>query len=91
LEKREPANPALDRYRRVAQILTGDPGADPADGVEWLAQLSHDLRVPRLLDLGVHQADYGDIITKTKTASSTKANPIQLTEAELEEILTKAG
>jgi alcohol dehydrogenase class IV len=91
LQEREPANPALDRYRRVAQILTGDAGAKPYDGVEWLAQLSHDLRVPRLSDLGIGQADFADIISKTKTASSTKANPIQLTEAELEEILVRAG
>jgi alcohol dehydrogenase class IV len=91
LQEREPANPALDRYRRVAQILTGHAGAKPYDGVEWLAQLSHDLRVPKLSDLGIRQADFADIISKTKTASSTKANPIQLTEAELEEILARAG
>lgn len=90
LQEREPASPALDRYRRVAQILTGNPGATSSDGVEWLAQLSHDLQVPRLSQLGIQSADFADIISKTKMASSTKANPIQLTEMELEEILVRS-
>ena len=39
---------ALDRYARVAQILTGRLDAAPEDGIQWAAQVCRTLRIPPL-------------------------------------------
>jgi alcohol dehydrogenase class IV len=90
LKERAADNPALSRYQQVAEILTGKPGARPEDGIAWVKDLAEALHIPGLGACGLAQADYPAVIEKTQAASSTKANPIRLTSAELEEILTMA-
>lgn len=83
MRSREPANPALGRYRAAAALLTGRPAASIEDGVEWLRETIALLNIPRLADLGVPSSAGADIVTKTRTASSTKGNPIALSDDEL--------
>ena len=90
LRQRLPRNPVLDRYAEVARIVTGAAGAAAEDGVAWVAALSADLGVPPLAAYGITRADAPILVEKTAVASSTKANPIVLTEAELTEILERA-
>src|SRR5213078_2209928 len=45
LRARVPGDMALERFREVAQIVTGDWGATPEDGVEWVRRLSRELAV----------------------------------------------
>jgi alcohol dehydrogenase class IV len=90
LEARMPASPALRRYDEVAQYLTGNPLADAGDGIAWVKELCEQLRVHPLADYGIAPLDFSLIVEKTSKASSTKANPIQLTNEELLAILEKA-
>ncbi len=90
LRQRQPQSPVLDRYAEVARIVTGAAGAAAEDGVAWVAALSADLGVPPLTAYGITRADAPTLVEKTAVASSTKANPIVLTQAELTEILERA-
>ncbi|MBK8417348.1 iron-containing alcohol dehydrogenase [Candidatus Villigracilis saccharophilus] len=84
---REPNHPALARYAEVAQILTGDKNATASDGVQWVSELVCDLNIPMLSVYGMTSEHFSDAVEKTLKASSTKGNPIILTEGELREIL----
>jgi alcohol dehydrogenase class IV len=87
LREREPANPALDRYVEAARILTGRRDATIELGIEWLRETVAMLNIPGLTAVGIRLDDVDDIVTKARTASSMKFNPIALTDAELHTIL----
>ena len=88
LDQREPNNPALQRYRDVAQIVTDQP--DPEALADWLIELIDMLGIPSLGSYGITRDDFPTIVAKSKNASSMKGNPITLTDAELTEILERA-
>ncbi len=90
LKDRDPSSPARDRYRRAAEILTGKPGAEAADGVEWVRALLGRLQVPPLAEYGLTRAGIPEVAAQAKRASSMKGNPVALTGKELEEILSRA-
>jgi alcohol dehydrogenase class IV len=90
LQQRTPNSPALPRYTEVARLLTGDPAAQAADGIAWVSDLVEALAIPRLAAYGIAPADFPEIVAKSHQASSMKANPIQLTAAELTDILRQA-
>jgi alcohol dehydrogenase class IV len=90
LKERQPQNPVIGRFNEVARLLTHNDRATIEDGVDWLKQLCADLRIPALASYGMGQADIAPLVQKSTAASSMKANPIQLTPAELGEILEKA-
>jgi len=81
---------ALDRYARVARILTGRPDAAPEDGVEWVAQVCRTLRIPPLGAYGIQPGHVAALVESAAKASSMKGNPIALTTDEMAEILTRA-
>ena len=56
----------------------------------WVAKLAADLNVPPLAACGVKTNDIPLIVERAAVASGTKANPIELTRAELAEILRRA-
>ena len=84
---REPNHYAIARYDEVAQILTGDKNASAFDGVKWVSDLVRDLNIPALSAYGLTRGRFSEAVDKTMKASSTKGNPIVLTEGELREIL----
>jgi alcohol dehydrogenase class IV len=90
LTNRQPEHPALARYSEIAQILKNDPGADAADGVNWVSKLVRDLNIPSLSSYGMGREHFSEAVEKTLKASSFKGNPILLTEAELMGILERA-
>ncbi|MEW6502721.1 MAG: iron-containing alcohol dehydrogenase [Chloroflexota bacterium] len=90
LQERNPNHPALGRFQTLAGWLVGHPEADVWQGVEWLEELCKDLGIPPLRDYGVQKRDFASIIEGAKRASSMKANPIELTDDELFQILEKA-
>ena len=90
LQERQPGSDALHRYDEVARILTGSDQAKAADGVAWVQELCQALQVPPLASYGMTPADLATVVEKSAVASSTKANPIQLTPDEMREILTRA-
>jgi alcohol dehydrogenase class IV len=83
-------HPALIRYVEVAQILTGDNIATASDGVNWVSDLVRALNIPSLSAYGMSVMDIPSAVEKTMKASSTKGNPIPLTDAELVGILEQA-
>ncbi|MDN6512020.1 MAG: iron-containing alcohol dehydrogenase [Acidipropionibacterium jensenii] len=85
--RRDFDNPALARYDTVAKLLTGRPEARAADGVEWLARIVADLRVPGLAALGLRRSQVDEAAEAAMRASSMKGNPIVLTHDEVAEII----
>lgn len=90
LADRAPDSPAAARYNEVAQLLTGNPDATVADGVDWINELCAELAVPGLATYGIEASHFPEIIAKSKNSSSMKGNPVELTEDELAEILERA-
>ena len=90
LQERAPDSPLAARYEEVARLLTGNPAASAEEGVAWVARLARDLDVPSLAACGVKAEHVPLIVERAAVASGTKANPIELTRAELAEILSRA-
>lgn len=90
LRGRDAANPALPRYEKVGRLLTQQNNATADDGVEWVSRLTSDLKIPRLGHYGLASDCIGDVVEKSRKASSMKANPIVLTTDELSAVLAAA-
>lgn len=73
-EMNEKLAPNRERFAEVRRIVP---------------DLTLGLNVKRLRELGVRQAEFPVIIEKAKAASSMKANPVLLTDAQLREILER--
>jgi alcohol dehydrogenase class IV len=56
----------------------------------WVKNLCQTLQVESLAHLGLNRADLPAVVAKSQISSSMQGNPIQLTEAELLEILNQA-
>ena len=87
LQARAPESPMAGRYDEIARLLTGRADARAKDGVEWVRELTAALGVPPLGACGVEPSDIPLIVERAAVASGTKANAIELTRAELAEIL----
>ena len=90
LRERAPEHPALPRLTEVAVLLTGRPDARPTDAIDWLQALTTTLSIPGLASYGLEQADIATAVTAAQQASSMRGNPIELTDAEVTEIVTRA-
>ena len=90
LRLRAPDSVALRRYDEIGCLLTGSPEARATDGLAWLTDLNKTLNVPALSSLNIPRESIPDIANKAAKASSMKANPIELTQPELEAILEAA-
>ena len=90
LRERLPDSPALVRYEQAARLLTADPAARAEEAAAWLQSICADLEIPSLSHYGLTSDDFPLLIEKAQRASSMKGNPIELTPAELEEILQLA-
>lgn len=91
LREREPESAALDRYGEIARLLTGDDAASAEDGAEWVRLLVRKLRVPGLSKYGIGPEHVADVVAKAARASSMKANPVELTAAELARVMESAA
>jgi len=89
---REPNNPALVKYCRVAEILCAAtfPDTDIACTalVDLLADWTRALNLPRLCEFGVGPDGLDDIVAHSR-GSSMQTNPICLTDEEIRTILTR--
>lgn len=91
LRERAPTSAALARYGIVAGLLTGRADASADDASEWLSALVIDLNVPRLGSYGFGPEHVAELVEKAANASSMRANPIELTAAELASIIQSAS
>jgi alcohol dehydrogenase class IV len=87
LAERAPEHPARARYAELGLLLAG---AEADTGIRWLEAAASDLGIPGLRAYGVSETDFATIIARTAAASSTRANPIVLTDDELRDVLERA-
>jgi alcohol dehydrogenase len=85
LRRRQPESPALERLANIGRWLAGDPR--PEAPAEWTGSLAEDLRIPRLSEYGLTAAMIPQVVEGSARASSTRANPIVLTDDEIAAIL----
>jgi alcohol dehydrogenase class IV len=90
LRCRAPGSIALGRYDEIGRLLTGSPDALATDGLGWIINVTKTLNVPALSSFGIPKEAIPEIASKAGKASSMKANPIELTQPELEAILEAA-
>lgn len=90
MHKREPGNPALAKYRHVAEILCKQHFNDPEIAfnalIDLLARWTEELTLPRLSHYGLQPAGLDKVIAHCR-GSSMKTNPIVLTDDEIRQIL----
>ncbi len=90
MQQREPDNPALEKYARLATILCNRKFRERDDAYAALIKLLDDwtegMQLKRLGAYGVQQQDFAHI-TRNSRGSSMKTNPIVLTDAEIERML----
>jgi alcohol dehydrogenase class IV len=84
------ATRTLDCFAHVARLVTGDPGASPEQGVEWLAALVTDLGIPGLKVHGIVEEDAPAIAAQALRSSSMKGNPVALSLDDLTLIVQAA-
>jgi alcohol dehydrogenase class IV len=90
LRARAAGSDALRRYETVARILTENPDATPEHGVAWVGELCRKLKIPPLRTYGVSGSDIPALVQKAAQASSMKANAIELTGGELQDVIGRA-
>ena len=90
LRAREPGHPAVRRMAELGPLLTGDPAAGAEEAIAWLHALAADLAVPGLGEIGLDAAGVPAVVSAAQRASSMRANPVELTDAEVAEILTRS-
>jgi alcohol dehydrogenase class IV len=90
LESRHAGHVAIERYIEIAQIVTGDKNASLRDGLKWVSDLVSELNIPPLSAHGMNESHIPEAVEKTLNASSTKGNPIVLSEGELRDVLERA-
>lgn len=87
-------HPKLERMAQVGRWLTGrnELGRDQAigHGIDAIRRLAEEFGIPRLGELGLNTTDYPALVADSKTGSSMKFNPVQLTNAQLEWALEQA-
>lgn len=82
----------LRRFEEAARLMTNNPQATLEDGILWLHALLRDIDIPPLASLchGLDEKLFKDIVAATQTASSTRGNPLKLSDERLEDILRRA-
>jgi alcohol dehydrogenase class IV len=90
MHAREPANPALEKYTRLAGLLCGTRFPDARKAHDALIELLENwvrrLGIPRLGRYGVEENDFERIVANSR-GSSMKTNPVVLTDGEIAAIL----
>jgi alcohol dehydrogenase class IV len=90
LRSRAPQNPALERYKVIARLLTGRNDASAEEGIDWVRALCAELNIHGLRAWGIAQADLPAVVDKAARASSMQANALPLTGEELLTVLAEA-
>jgi len=90
LEARDPDHPALPKYAEIGRRFARQKGLNGRDArrylVEFLRSWERELALPRLSQYGIGEGDLPRIVAASR-GSSMKTNPIELSDAELTQIL----
>nr|WP_086940566.1 iron-containing alcohol dehydrogenase [Thaumasiovibrio occultus] len=80
-------NDVLQRYRRLAVLLTGDEHAKAEDAIRWTQQALTRLKIPPLQMYGLCASLFEDIADDALRSTAIKGNPLPLTKDRLVHIL----
>lgn len=90
LRERAPESPALEKYAHAGRILNGRAVLSREEDWKLLVQTLSDwtqrMDLPRLRAYGVQELDIPNIVANCR-GSSMKTNPVELTDAEIREVL----
>mgnify|MGYP002713101348 CR=1 FL=1 len=90
MQQREPDNVALDKYARLAEILSERRIRDHQEArdslIALLADWTEQLQLPGLAHYGVHENELDHVVAHSR-GSSMKTNPIVLSDAEIHRLL----
>jgi alcohol dehydrogenase class IV len=90
LRDRAPDHAALSRLGELATLLTGRSDASPEQAITWLEGLTTALSIPGLASYGLDPDGIDAVVTVAQKASSMRGNPIELSDDEVGEILTRS-
>jgi alcohol dehydrogenase class IV len=90
LRERAPEHPALVRMAEVATLLTSQSDATLEDAIAWLQELTAALSIPGLASYRLTEDEIPAMVTAAQRASSMRGNPIELSDAEVTEIVTRS-
>ena len=90
LIKKDPSSDFLKRFDTVAQILTKNDHASAMEAVSWIKNICSAMEIPVLKKFGLEESALPAIVQQAKKSSSTKGNPVELTDEELAQILRQA-
>jgi alcohol dehydrogenase class IV len=90
LRNRAPDHPALRRMAEVATLVTSQSEATPEDAIAWLQELTAALSIPGLASYKLSEDEIPAVVTAAQKASSMRGNPIELSNAEVTEIVTRS-
>lgn len=92
LGQRAPYSPAVEKYARVGRLLCGQAGLNQEAALTALVDELHRwtkrLGLSRLSALGMTSADIPRVVAQSR-GGSMQTNPIELTDAELAEVLER--
>jgi alcohol dehydrogenase class IV len=90
LRESAPGSETLRRFDEVATMLTGRPIARADDGVDWVHGICEELSIPSLRSYGIASEHIPVLVERASRASSTKGNPVQLSGAQMRDVLIQA-
>lgn len=79
----------LNRYRRIAQIVTGRTNAHIEDSVLWVQMVLDKLALPHLSEFGVCSTSFEQVAQDALQSVAIKGNPLPLNEERLIHILNQ--
>lgn len=92
LQERNPKSEALFKYARAGALISRQPVSDPDEGcyalVSTLREWTARLELPRLGSYGMKRGDIPKVVANSR-GSSMQTNPVELTDAEIGEVLQR--
>ena len=90
LTARDPDSPALEKYAQAGRVLNDKSQLTQEEALVLLVQTLSDwtqkMALPRLRAYGIQEPDIPRIVANCR-GSSMKTNPVELTDAEIQEVL----
>lgn len=77
----------INRYRKLAQLVTGRTNANEHDGVLWVKMVLDKLELPSLGQFGVCQTSFEQVASDALKSVAIKGNPLPLNQERLTYIL----
>lgn len=90
IKERHPNQTCLQRFDELAMMVIGKPTASFETMLNWMFETIDLLRIPGLGSYGFKNDHMPTLTQKSKSASSMKGNPIELTDTQIQTLIQKA-